>query len=780
MPQKPSRPSRDPVPSRPSRPSRDLYSNALLLLSSLAVLSCTTQNSTPLTLSSPGISLTLSAQDGHIVSISNSRGEQKAGSTTDTIGLWSLDITTNTPGDSTRTTLSAASAQQFTSRRVGKDSISLAWSGFAQPFSSLRVEAGVKLRSDSTTAWGITLSGINNTSVEQVHFPRLTGIVVDSDDELAVPSWMGQRARQPRVMLSGPEGKGRRLEFAYPGATSMQMLALSHPVKGGMYFAADDTAAFRKSFALWGNASGDTAGYDMVHVLSNPGSNEQYSMPYRAIIGVVPGDWFTAIERYRAWGTKQYWARESRLHTGVTPDWMRDAGAWEWNRGRSNVVLEPAAALENDIDLPVNVFWHWWHKGPYDTSFPDYIPPREGVESFTKAVAKAHELGLHAIVYMNQRLWCTNTPSWTKEGAEKWAVRERDGTVRLETYNVFNPLPCATMNPDDEFWRNKYVGIADTVLNQYGIDGIYMDQAVLSLIDWSNDHGHPVGGGNYWMQGFRELAKNLRERGGAGRGFAGEGGGESWMPDLDAFLTLQVSQERYADPKNGWEVIPMFQAAYHPYALTYGTYGSLTLPPYDELWPKEKRPPTTMQLLDEKFVRQFHLEQARMFVWGMQPTIANFLPDQLTARRREMDYFGRLARLRYRLREFFQYGEFVRPPAVKSPSADLLLSRISIYAARLGGPTEAHITTPEVLSGAFRATDGRIALALAGINLDPIEATVSLGAAQWGLPPNTRIVRHDRTGKPTELGTLGSSQLELKVPLGALEGVVLEFIPPSK
>ena len=237
-----------------------------------------------------------------------------------------------------------------------------------------------------------------------------------------------------------------------------------------------------------------------------------------------------------------------------------------------------------DAKLPVSVFWHWWHNGPYDTSFPDYLPPREGAAPFTTAVRKAHAEGLHAIVYMNQRLWCVNTPSWTREGAERWAVRERDGSVRLETYNVFNPLPCATMDIATPFWRNKYAGIADTVLKQYGIDGIYMDQAVLSLIDWSPDHGHPVGGGNYWMQGFRALARDLRARSAARpAGFAGEGGGESWMPDLDAFLTLQVSQERYADPASGWEVIPMFQAAYHPYALTYGTYGSLTLPPYDDV-----------------------------------------------------------------------------------------------------------------------------------------------------------------------------------------------------
>ncbi len=767
--------------SRSSRPLPNLprqhaswgwWRGAFLLGASASALAC---GGDDLTLKGSGLSLTLSSQDGHVLSLLDGSGRQRAGRPADSLGLWVLDI----GADSSRHTLTAAAAGKFSARKAGTDSLELEWLEFPAPYTKLTVKASVRLRSDSTTAWSIVLGGISGTAVEQVHFPRLTGIAVQEGDELAVPSWMGQRARRPRTMLAGPEGKGRRLEFVYPGATSMQMLALSSATEGGLYFAADDSAAYRKSFTLSGDGGGDTATYAMVHVLSDPGKAATYAPSYRAIIGIVPGDWFSAIERYRRWGTQQYWARESRLHSGITPAWMRDAGAWEWNRGRSGSVLEPAAALQKDVGLPVNVFWHWWHKGPYDTSFPDYIPPREGAAAFTAAVAKAHAAGIHAIVYMNQRLWCTNTPSWSKEGAEQWAVRERDGTVRLETYNVFNPLPCATMNPHDAFWRHKYVGIADTVLNQYDIDGIYMDQAVLSLIDWTPGHDHPVGGGNYWMQGFRDLAKDLRARGGAGRGFAGEGGGESWLPDLDAFLTLQVSQERYADPASGWEVIPMFQAAYHPYALTYGTYGSLTLPPYDDLWPKEKRPATAMQLLDEKFVRQFHLEQARMFVWGMQPTIANFLPEQLAARRREMDYFGRLARLRYGLREFFQAGEFLRAPHIAVPEVDLLLSRISIYAARLGGPTEAHIATPEVLSGAWRAPDGRVAVALAGINLEPVEATVTLDPAQWGLPANTRLVRRDEGGA-TELGSLRAGAQEIVVPVGILEAVVLELIPPTR
>jgi hypothetical protein len=167
-----------------------------------------------------------------------------------------------------------------------------------------------------------------------------------------------------------------------------------------------------------------------------------------------------------------------------------------------------------------------------------------------------------------------------------------------------------------------------------------------------------------------------------------------------------------------------------------------------------------------------------MFVWGMQPTIANFLPDQLTERRREIDYLERLARLRYGLREFFQSGTFLRAPRVDVPDTELLLSRISIYAARLGGPTEARIRSPEVLSSAWRAADGRVAIALAGINQQSLTAIVRLPARAYGLPAGTRIKRHDDTGVRT-LGVLGATARSIDVAVGALQGVVLEFIPPK-
>jgi hypothetical protein len=557
---------------------------------------------------------------------------------------------------------------------------------------------------------------------------------------------------------------------------AIQMMALYRPDRAGLYLATDDTLAYRRSFAFWGDGTGPIS-YEVTQALSDPSApKDRWEQPFASVVGTFQGDWITAVERYREWGTRQAWARNSRLNRGVVPRWLLDTGMWVWNRGRSPGVLGPAVALRETLGLPVSVFWHWWHNGPYDTSFPDYLPPREGVASFTEAVRAAQASDVHMMTYMNMRLWCIGTPSWTAEGAERWAVKARDGQVPREVYNIFDPQACAPMDVTTEFWRNKYAGIADTVLNQYGVNGIYMDQAVLSLTCWDPTHGHPVGGGNYWMGGVQALTENIRGRAKAGPELllAGEGAGEAWLPWLDLMLTLQVSQERYSAPTGGWEPIPMFQAAYHAYGITYGSYSSLTMPPYDDLWPDSTAPAEPLKLLDPVFQRQFYLEQARSFVWGLQPTIANLLPSHLTDRQRETAYMMRLAKVRKRALDWLQYGTFLRPPALDVPDVDVRLSRVSIYAAQRSGPQVSDGRYPAAIAGAWRAKDGSVAVALASILEEPSSVGFTFDAAAYGLARGGKVYRIDEGGR-AEFGSFGPGSTPLKLDLPAGGAVVLEF-----
>jgi hypothetical protein len=327
-----------------------------------------------------------------------------------------------------------------------------------------------------------------------------------------------------------------------------------------------------------------------------------------------------------------------------------------------------------------------------------------------------------------------------------------------------------------------------------------MDQACSSLACFDPTHGHPIGGGRYWVEGFRTLSADLRDRCVHPRPIvlAGEGCSEGWLPHLDLMLSLQVSKERYANPNDGWEPIPFFQAVYHPYSVLYGNYSSLTLPPYDDLWPEEFAPKEKLKLLDRKFSQQFMLEQARSFLWGQQPAIANFATNQLTERREEIDYVLRLARLRTLHLKYLLHGTLLRPPFPSpgrdgfhpvpnssSPSATgrdgfhpvpndpspvpshspaempLPLSRLSIYAGQQGSLTEFEGSTPAVLTAAWQAKDGSIGIFLA--NLSDSAQTVSLTLDRPDHPLPTRGNIFDVTQSRQPLGKFTAHHVALTV-----------------
>lgn len=718
--------------------------------------------------------------------VDKNSGQNFAGTAAAGAGLWELTLMPSNH------VLSPADAKAFRCQpiRGSERGLHLTWEGFGiEAAPGLRVEAQVRLgRREAMSRWGLEVTGLGQFEVGQVRFPRILNIPRQENERLAVPVWMGQEMAEPRKHFSGSDGHGRREQWAYPGILSMQCMAFYRQDGPGLYLACDDTAGFNKTFALFGDGAGNL-GCEVVHLPEGrpPGNRgaggepggKAWRLPYSVLLGTFEGDWFTAAERYRAWATNQLWAKESRLARGLVADWARDTALWEWNRGRSPGVLGPAVVLQEKLGLPVSVFWHWWHGCSYDTGFPEYFPPREGTESFTNALAAAQAKGIHAIVYMNQRLWGMTTRSWREEGAERFAVKGPDGKVHPEVYNSYTHAPCAAMCMGTEFWRQKYAGLAVRAVKELGVDGIYMDQACTSLPCYDPTHGHPLGGGIYWMQGFRALQADICSRCRPRREpvvLAGEGCGEPWLPYLDLMLSLQVSRERFM-AAGGWETIPFFHAVYHPYAIFYGNYSSLTMPPYDDLWPAEFAPKEPLKLLDPKFNRQFCLEQARAFVWGQQPAIANFLPNQLTNRAPELAFVMRLARVRSRAEKYLLYGTLLRAPLLRGPSATLDISRLWVYGGRQSGLTEYQKTSPLVLAAAWRAPDGNVGIALASIADQPSHVTLDLPRGAYGLSRGAVVYQMDEARRQ-RIGTLRKTGNSLKLNLPARAVYVLELVAP--
>ncbi|GAA4316821.1 DUF6259 domain-containing protein [Compostibacter hankyongensis] len=729
-------------------------------------------------LGNKAIRITFDAATGELVSLKDLSTSLEFLDRNGTRGasLWKLEL--GEPGVAGTVEMSAAGA--FHVSQPDAQTLVLEWSrfsGIAGP--DLKVRVKVRLRGDQAlSAWNISLSGVAGKQLKKIVFPNISGLRDMGNEELAVPVWMGELRKAPRTALSGLDGKDRSFTWRYPGPLSLQMLSLYNPATHGFYAACNDAQGYAKQFSI-SLDSLNNLGYQMNNYPVAGDGKDAYTLPYDAVIGAFKGDWISAAKIYKAWGVRQAWCQDSRFRKHAGESWADSTALWVWNRGRSGNVLTPAVDLRKRTGLPVNVLWHWWHGSPYDDGFPEYFPPKEGDASFKAAVRSANQQGVKAIVYMNSFQWGTSTQSFEKEHALNWAVKNEAGGTEAHVFNIFTHHSLTPMCMATRFWKEKYAALADKAINEYHTGGVYMDQACLNYICYDTTHGHPVGGGNYWVKNFGTLTQMIRTNDMVKDHtvLAGEGCGECWLPYLDAFLTLQVSKERYAGV-GGPETIPFFQAVYHAYGVTFGSYSSLVSPPYDELWPKGTAPESQEQPLGNEFNDQFFMEQARSFVWGMQPTIANYHPSLTSERKEEVDYLIRLAKTRYKGLKYLLYGEFMRAPHIDIPYKDIPISRLSIYAGQQDRVTTFREKAPLLYTAAWKAKDGQMGIAVASISGAALPLHFAFKSSDYSLSSSGKVYVTHADGRRL-IGAYKNGEVTVSYSLPPKDLCIIEIVPDA-
>ena len=659
-----------------------------------------------------------------------------------------------------------------TAENVSDDSCRLTWNNVTNVSGGFRVEVFVTFdkQNPMLSRWDLRVTKPKNLRIEEIRFPRIGRLRERTSECLAVPKQLGLLARDPRALI---ERSGRHITWHSPHGTDLSFPCLAYYQDNGpgLYAACDDTQGFLKDFALSTDGEGRLY-FEITHRPEQGALDESnFQLPFTVVLGAFNGDWTTAAEIYRASPAAKKFAEQGRRRQQLAPQWTRDAGLWLWNRGRSSQVLDPAIDLRQYIGTPVSILWHWWHNCAYDAGFPEYLPPREGTDQFKAALSHAQRRDIHAILYMNQRLWGTNTQSWTAENARAAAVKTAGGKVVIESYNKFTNAPCAPMCNATEFWRNKYAGLAQQVLCGLKADGIYMDQGGVLASCYDSTHGHILGPGRYWSKGFRALTDEIRKRT-ATRGAVALGceyGGEPWLGDFDLTLGLCVSHDRIGSLAD-WEPIPFFQAVYHPSVTIFGNLTGLAHPPYDEKWPPESAPATAMTLLDRKYSPQFYLDQARTFVWGMQPMLANFSVDQLKQRADELDYVKRLVQTRMRALKYLAHGTWLRPPPLNVPEQQMEICTLGVYTPL----NSSHRKYPVAIAGAWRAPDGDIAIALASISDEKLALTIPIDSREYAIADKSPIYQIDAKGRH-HIGTFPAQHPNVELELSAHGLCLLEF-----
>ncbi len=583
--------------------------------------------------------------------------------------------------------------------------------------------------------WDIELEGFEGDKLKEVIYPRINNIKAFSNEAVAMSNWTGRLYKNPRQTR-------KDLVMHRSSRPTMQLLALYGEEPSGLYISSNDTNYLTKDFYV--EFEDNTTTYKMVYVLPIDATNTSFSSSYQTILGAFHGDWYDAAQIYRGWALQQEWTKNSRLHSGKMNKWLPETDIWLWNRGRSNNVLTEAADLKEYLgDYNVSVLWHWWHNGPYDDAFPEYLPPREGRDSFVKAVAEAKAKGINMTPYMNSIQWGESRKSWKELNIEQYVARKADGSTHSQAYNKFTGNAITPMCMSQEFWHEKYSDLCDTVVNDYGCTGVYMDQACLSFRCYAENHGHTVGGGNYWVKNYHRLVERIREKtADANPILAGEGTGEEWLAYLDAFLTLESSGERMSGMID-YENIPLFNAIYHEHAICFGNFGGFTYPPYDEFWPKEFRAPNTETLLPATYNTQLRMEQARTFVWGVQPMVVNYHDFTRKARPVEMKFIKELVAKRKEYKEYLQYGKLLRAPKLADDHAqEIDIAQMSTYGYKTKGANlfPHRKVVPMLYSSAWRNSEGNVLLTFVNISEESKPLSFTVNPSEYGLSASGKML----------------------------------------
>ncbi|MCE5239216.1 DUF6259 domain-containing protein [bacterium] len=502
----------------------------------------------------------------------------------------------------------------------------------------------------------------------------------------------------------------------------------------GLHLAGRDTEGWMKSLLL--RVGQGTAEVCLEHLLPQPVSGRPEFPRYAVSLAPFVGGWYEAAQVYRPWALQQYWAArgpEQRRDTYVA-----EVACWLWLRGRISNVCPPAKEVARRLGLPVALDWYWWHKNPYDTSYPDYFPPREGAEAFSAAVADLQQHGVSTQVYTNGMSWDREEPRWETDGRACTTVL-RDGEYWGHVYNTWaNRRLMHTCGAADG-WHRQALITADGVA-ALGLDGLYMDQIAIvggTTPCFSTEHGHVPGGGSYGVQGFRDLFRKVRARH-PNLVLSSESVAEVYQDLLDCCITLHTSWEASCGAAGCQHanLVPLFPAVYHGRAVVFGNYAHIDgITPYDELWPQDARPdPSEERDWHALCPDQFALDMARTVACGCQPLATNLTAQHLSSPDLAADvaFFLDLARFFHAHREWLLWGDMLAPGTVDCETVEVTCIQRSIFTP----PSTIEpftVQRPAVLHSAWRSPDGAAGLFL--FNYTRTEQTVTITRSD-GLVPD--------------------------------------------
>ena len=506
--------------------------------------------------------------------------------------------------------------------------------------------------------WDLRVEGIGSDfSVLESRFP-LIDLKPMRDARLFVPYRFGKVIRDPLHDLDYGDNKpndhflnaGAGLYPMGWGATMPYMAYYGSDL--GLFLCACDKKASIKTLIAKGRG-------DFLHIATKvPAPNmgrggNDFAYPGLFQMRIYHGDWYEAARLYRSWvrANADYYPRNDSART-VRLKRLKSVDVWAtqplWN-GHGNYSAKVIAKMMRDLkkrlgtEVVLGAYWLSPHDRANEDDFPQFYPSKT-VLTLNKNLKKAFGDKISLSLYTNGYLYDTKiahpdrfVPPFSK--VRRFSAKKADGSPYTQKWigNRFAVM-CATQKP----WQDILVNVHRRFVSHSGVDGVLLDQITSTSPKLCMDttHGHPIGGGHYWREGYKTLLSRLHRVYPEGRYFVSEGFNDSLMDQIEGYETIHYMTQ---------DQVPAVQVVYGDRASFIGprsgtnTYKNQTIPDDEALYGKT----------------------GEAFIFGS--TIGYFYPDlghsplPGSQRANAVAYVRKLAQMHHRLVRFIAYGQMQKP-----------------------------------------------------------------------------------------------------------------------
>jgi hypothetical protein len=601
---------------------------------------------------------------------------------------------------------------------------------------AITVRVTVDLPENSGIAsWRMWVSNASETwGLWQVDFPKCNGYLKAGEYDIAVPrrNW-GKLYRRCNA----------RMSYKYPHGWSMPMQFMcAMRESSGVYMATHDRQAWDKSFVI--EPGKEFYVRTNVEDMAVPGSD--FCAPFPVMLGVYRGDWMEACKTYRSFAVTTPWTAEGKLSRRESlPRQLKDVGLWMLvggyigtEGGTVQQKNKPLIDAQTYFDVPLAAHWYNWHQIPFDTHYPHYFPTKPGVPDQVRDLV-SH--GLVVMPYINGRIVDISNDDF--EEYLPHACKNRMGNHYVETYG--NKVKQAPMCCYTKFWQDKVKQIVERLGKEVGVNAVYIDQIAAAgpVLCFDKSHGHPLGGGGWWVDGYRTMLKGVQQVAhsqGRDMIITTECAAEPFMDGVDAFLTWIKPDDRS---------IPMTTAVYSGYTLYFGS-------------------PAWFQHGDRAWIAA----QGRAFIWGSQCGWMGFeLFEPQHAKKAA--YLKQIGKYRVAARKFLTFGELVEVLQPANPVETIT----ETWPDHGNNPRTA--TLPSIQAAIWKAEDNSLGVFLANYLEEDNTIEFIMDPAEYGLAaePSGYSITQIRPGENAGKKTLSYGPFRMSENLGPWEIRLLEIKP---